>query len=200
MQATYRVLTDETNEDDLRRTAAALGWPLLDDRLGAKEGRLQWASHDGKSVIEYVLDPAISRAYIRILGEEVAQIAELARVARLVLGRDEVLERARAAVAPRDQARGFLDIGIAAPRAFDPRFFEVILTGSRHPHFGVREAAIMAFSYTGWRELEPMLRALATSDPEPDVQGLARLALEQVAQHGWVGKFEMPGQDFEDGG
>ncbi|APR80400.1 Hypothetical protein A7982_05747 [Minicystis rosea] len=200
MQATYRVLTDETNDDDLRRTAAALGWPLLDDTLSAHEGRLQWASHDGKCVLEYIRDPAIPLPYLRILGEDVAQIAELARVARLILERDEVIDRARAAVEPRAQARAILDAGIAAPRAFDQRFFDIIMAGSRPPHRGVRKAAILAFSYTAWRELEPMLQALATSDPEPDVQDLARLALEQAAQHGWVGKFEPPGDDFEDGG
>lgn len=199
MQGAFRVLTDETTEEELRLVATAMGWPLIEEiTKETSPTKLQWASHDRLSLIEYIDDPLIGIQYLRIMGEGVAAIAKLTTVSRVAYTASQVLARARDAVDLPAQALGVREAAIAAPRAFDERFYDVVVAGSRHAHPGVRKVAIQAFLYLSWRELVPMLEELERSDPEPGLRKYARIAIEEAVKFDWHGKFQPPDIDLED--
>ena len=50
----------------------------------------------------------------------------------------------------------------------------------------VREAAVFATTYVGWREFEPSLTGLAADDPAPEVREVASHTLDALRRHFWA--------------
>jgi hypothetical protein len=67
-------------------------------------------------------------------------------------------------------ARSIHHLGLIAPSAFEPLFFDRLHRTLTHPDSNIRSATITAIAYTGWVEFKPHLESLCQSESDPHVR------------------------------
>ncbi|MDC0715394.1 HEAT repeat domain-containing protein [Nannocystis bainbridge] len=142
-----------------------------------------WASRDGATRLHRLEDRFAGLAYLILDGEEEASLTTRAideldglSLATLLI----------ALAADPDAARAFpviAALGVLAPPAFEPHVFAVFSRLLADADPSLRGKALAAAAYPAWPEFVPLMTAMASDDPDPDVRERAAVAVAAFRRH-----------------
>lgn len=142
-----------------------------------------WISRDGATRLHRLDDRFAGVAYLVVDG---ADEASLAADAIDELDGLSLATLLAALAVDADAARSFpviASLGVLAPPSFDPRVFDHFsrLLADEDP--ALRSKALTAAAYPTWPEFLPLLEAMASEDPDPEVRERAAVALAAFRRH-----------------
>lgn len=175
----------DENADSLAGVANDLDWLMSrviegTDVLPAED---IYATEDGRTKIHWISDPRINLSYIAIVGEALAETADLLARHMKILGDDELRDYAEHASAPADRIRAVHWLALSATPAFDEHRFRLLCRAFEDPDLEVRGNAVLAVSHVGWQQFEAPLRRLAAEDTDASVREDASTLLGNMQRY-----------------
>jgi hypothetical protein len=184
------VLKESVSNDDIDRLAWQQNWELYDLLPRTEKAPLTkiWITPDEQTGIHYIEDFYISVRYLLLRGNDIEKIAEKIQASLDTYSLEELHQKVGEVKDKNECIAVILRLGAATTQNYDPRIFQDFKTLMSHPHPDVREAAMFATTYAGWREFREALQHLKEHDPEPTVRKFARTTLESLAKNYWQEK------------
>jgi len=146
-----------------------------------------WITQDDQTAIHYIEDPLISIRYFFVTGSNLVEVSSRIRSSLDTYKRDDIRNMMNNALEPKQYINAIYHIGIAATQEYDTEFFEFFKLAFSHHDPKVRNAAILATGYAGWKEFREPLERLKESDSEQAVREFADYTLQSLAKHNWNG-------------
>ncbi|NET62239.1 MAG: hypothetical protein F6K47_40875, partial [Symploca sp. SIO2E6] len=144
-----------------------------------------WLTQDENTSIHYVEDPLIGIRYLFIDGLNQVEICDKISSSLDIFRREEIFNMVHTAVSAEEYVRAIYHVGIIANHDYNMEIFEIFKLAFAHPETKVRNAAILATAYVGWREFEELLRDIIDCDPEEKVRDFANFTLKSLQSKNW---------------
>ncbi|MEU8925683.1 hypothetical protein AB0D10_32925 [Kitasatospora sp. NPDC048545] len=169
-QSDRYVLRPGVGAEQVDGVALGLGWELVReiprDKDEGVDGQLIWLGA-GNVSLHYVVDATSGIGYVLLAGPSrpavepfVGPVVDRLRPWTL----PELFELLDEADEPRERVRNTLRIGLAASAEFDKEVFRRISGTYTDGEAQVRLAGLWAATYTGYRQLLPQIREIASHD------------------------------------
>jgi hypothetical protein len=157
-------------------------WPLVYQWRGEPEEEtpyvVKYASHSNDVELLYIEDPVSECAYVVVDGSAWKKACDAITEQIEVWSTEEMFEELRKAANDTEKILAILRIGVGAPRDYDESFARRLRLGLADEDSAIREAAIAAFAYRIWPELDAELEEISKHDPNEDCRMRASLVLE----------------------
>jgi hypothetical protein len=184
MSPTRLVPEPTITRDDVSGLAHEHGWTFQELYAADEEGPFEkvWLAPDGATTIHWIEDPVIAVDYLVIGGHDEVRVAQQISDQVPTLTREDMRRLMHSAGSWDEMVRAVGYVAATAPSQFDPEVFGWLERGLRHENPDVRRVAVAATAYPGWPELRAPLRAVAESDPEPDLRESATALLAHLEE------------------
>lgn len=144
-----------------------------------------WLTEDESTSIHYIEDPLIDIRYLFIHGSKQVEVINAISSYLDLFQRGEIFEMIHKAASTEEYIQAIYHLGVTANHDYDKEIFELFKAVFAHSEPKVRNAAILATSYVGWKEFEEPLKNLSDSDPEKEVQEFAKFTLQSLRTRNW---------------
>lgn len=154
-----------------------------EDRDAGVSFELIFEVKEQQSWLYYVEDLLVGLPYVTAWGPAQESLAQFVGEKLNAWTDEEMMQAWDEARTPDDVGRAVLLLGVAAPPRHSEPFFTRIEAALQYSDEGVRNAAVVAVAYRGWRAFHPILVELEASDPAESVRQRCRVALNNWAEH-----------------
>ena len=188
MDFTRIVLKDDVHRDSFGPLAWTANWDFMDiiQSDGKEPFEKVWVTSDQLTAIRYREDPLLNLRYLLVEGKDQDKVLAEIRQEINTYSDTEIQTLFEMAKNEEEYIHAIRCVGIAAlPRKFSQQWFKDFEAALSHPSPEVRDAAILALSYVGWRQFEPLLQKLAQNDPDEQTRDFAQRAIVALGKHQW---------------
>ena len=186
------ILKESVFEDDVDLYAWQQNWELYDVYLRTEKTPLTkiWTTSDEQTGIHYFEDFYINTRYLLLRGQNKEKIAEKIRASLDTYTLDEIRTKLQKQnIIPKNEyINTVLSLGVAINQEYDREFFNDFIELMSNSDPDVREAAIFATTYLGWKEFYEPLQRLKNEDPNPSVRDFASDTLKSLERNYWQEK------------
>ncbi len=142
--------------------------------------------NDGVTMIYIIVDRATSLPYVLLNGPLALQCAWLLQMLRMTEELEQIQQYCREASQVDEKIDAICRLGIAAYKDdAQPEVLEIFKQYMRDEDSRVRQSAIFATSFIGWREFEPLLQTALEHDPDRRVTVIAESAIRIMRESDW---------------
>lgn len=189
LTAVRLALSPNVARDDVGAFFIRIAWVLRSLEEGSVDEPYEevWSDRDGIDAAFYVEDGLVGVHYLTLeaqSGKRIESLVGRVRAGLNVLDSVDVVAWVREAstVEERAVAAGHLGLVTESPdSAVIAAFRELLLGGSSDSL--VKKAALVSSAYVAWEELDDVLSAVASRDPDREVRTVARRVLHSVRKN-----------------
>jgi hypothetical protein len=177
----------DTSANDIKQLALDGQWTLSDLATATDETPFEvvWLTPDRQTAIHYIDDRIVSFPYFYVQGDDPNGVSDQIKAHLDVYEWGEIQDMVSEAVDSASLARALFHVGVAAPQAFDPMIFGILVYALSHSNADIRQAALIAVSFAAWPEFREVLQRLEEGDPSPDVRSLTHLIRQGLEELSW---------------
>lgn len=141
---------------------------------------------DQMTLIHVIQDQSTSIPYVLISGYASQEAAQSIYASGIVYSIEEIKYRCLHDRHADDKIDAICRLGIASYFEMDREVVDIFQYYLRDPDVGVRQSAVFATSFVGWREFEKMLLYTANHDPDLRVAEIAESAIRIMRESDWL--------------
>ena len=183
------VLKNSVSHDDVSLYAWQQDWELHDvfPRTETTPLTKIWVSSDGQTAIHYFEDFYINNQYLLLKGQNKEQVAEEIFNFLDVYTIEEICQKLQKQnIIPKNEyINTVLSLGVAINQDYSQELFNVFEQLIYHSDSDVREAAIFATTYLGWKEFRELLQRIKNEDSSTSVREIAADTLASLEKNYW---------------
>jgi hypothetical protein len=187
VQSARLVIKDYVRREDIDRIAEREGWQFRREVPAQPQKPYSkiWLTQDGETGAAYVEDALINVRYLEVRAYDLPSAVQRIAAVTDTYSDAEIRGMLAYASTPEQWVDVIHKAAVAAPRQFDPSYFQLLLKAKDHPDPRVREAFIEAAPYVLWREMEEPLKEMEKNDPDPEIRRKAGIMLTAMRKHNW---------------
>ena len=186
------VLKESVSIDDISLYAWQQDWELHDVYPRTEKTPLTkiWVTSDGQTGVHYFEDFYINNKYLLLKGQNQEQIAETIYASLDVCSLEEIRQKLQQqnVISKNEYINTILSLGVAINQDYSQELFNDFERLMSNPDSDVREAAIFATTYLGWREFREPLQRIKNEDLSTSVREIAADTLASLEKNHWQRK------------
>ncbi len=141
---------------------------------------------DQSTLVHLINDQSTSIPYLLLSGPDHQQLAYHLYQSGMVYSSKDIQYRCLHDQHVDDRIDAICRLGIASYDEASSEVLDIFQLYLRDPDVRVRQSAVFATSFIGWREFEDMLVYTATHDPDSRVAEIAESALRIMRESDWI--------------
>jgi len=167
---------------EFSKLATQNGLELIDEVRKAKTSPLAYqeilANIDDTVQVQYIEDGLAELCYLQITGPRGERYSELFKERFSFFSADELFSNWDGAASVDDKIDAIVRLGVASYGQPPEPYMRRIRLAIEDSDPAVRDAGLVAFSYSPWEPMKPLVQKLRDADPDAGVQQRARFLLE----------------------